>query len=423
MIVSIFDKCLGDDPSEPPPTYLKQIKLKAPESFDGTDDNDTFNVWLENLLCYLDTLRLRGLRHDQERSSFMRSCLTGKAAVWYQQTVTSPIRPLGHTTSRFDSIVGLYCRFVLTDQFTAAAKGFAGVRFEPHNGGVSRLYDQLVYYAEHMFQPPNEQAMKECIVEALPARFERELTISRGLHLQRRPLATFVSTAREIEEALDSFHSRRGDGVPSRPSTPSTVQPSSSAKGKHRTEPLRPSNSTVQPPHQELTARRDAWAPPRNHSNGTRGPVKFKDVSSRPTVPRAGPPSGQMKSIKCFKCGGVGHISTDPKCPQYRKDTHLHAQRIIEIGDTDESEDETRGALAQGDSAEGVTENDDDAPEEPPQSDYEDDYHLNYDSPEDADWNDGQEDDIQYFAMHIEPTFAHPDFEPETVPDSIVPDA
>lgn len=156
MIISIFDKCLKDDPDEPPPAYLKQVKLKLPESFNRKDNNDTFNMWLENLLCFFDTLQLRGPHLDKEHISFTWSCLTSKAAIWYQQTVTSPILPVATSMLHFDSIVGLYHWFILTDQFTMAAKGFAGVRFEPHNGRVLHLYGQLVYYAECMFQPPNE---------------------------------------------------------------------------------------------------------------------------------------------------------------------------------------------------------------------------------------------------------------------------
>ncbi|EJF57688.1 hypothetical protein DICSQDRAFT_173656 [Dichomitus squalens LYAD-421 SS1] len=127
MILSIFDKCLGEDPDEPLPPYLKQIKLKAPNPFDGKDDSDAFNVWLENLLSYLDTLSLRGPDLDIQRISFTRQCLTGEAAVWYQQTVTLPIWPVDRPMSHLESIIGLYRRFILTDQFAVAAREFASV--------------------------------------------------------------------------------------------------------------------------------------------------------------------------------------------------------------------------------------------------------------------------------------------------------
>ena len=407
MLISIFNKCLGDDPTEPPPTYLKQIKLKAPDSFDGTDDNDAFNVWLENLLCYLDVLRLRGPNHDKERIAFTRSSLTGKAAVWYQQTVTSPIRPVGHGLTHFESIVGLYRRFILTDQFAAAAKGFAAVRFEPHNGGVSRLYDQLVYFAERMFQPPNEMTMKERFIEALPGRIERVLTVSRGLHQRRDPLAVFVKSACEIEEAIEGFQSRRGDGSQSRPSAPTGTRPSSASKGKRRAGPPRLSNSTVQPPRQELPARRDTRPPPRAGNAGQRGPARFKDSSSKPTTFRAGPSTSQSKpTVKCYKCGGMGHISTDPKCPQYGKDTRLHAQRIVEIDDSEEEEPvpEEPNPEAEPDD---IIELEEEQLEELPLSDYEDDYPLDYESPDEIDWDGEPEGEEHYFAMHVEPTFTH----------------
>ena len=162
---------------------------------------------------------------------------------------------------------------------------------------------------------PNKMTMKERFIEALPGRIERVLTVSRGLHQRRDPLAVFVKSAREIEEAIEGFQSRRGDGSQSRPSAPTGTRPSSASKGKRRAGPPRPSNSTVQPPRQELPARRDTRPPPRAGNAGQRGPARFKDSSSKPTTFRAGPSTSQSKpTVKCYKCGGMGHISTDPKC-------------------------------------------------------------------------------------------------------------
>ncbi|TBU27404.1 hypothetical protein BD311DRAFT_807782 [Dichomitus squalens] len=347
MILSIFDKCLGEDPDEPLPPYLKQIKLKAPDPFDGKDDNDAFNVWLENLLSYLDTLRLRGPDLDVQRIFFTRQCLTGEAAVWYQQTVTSPIRPVDRPMSHLESIIGLYRCFILTDQFAVAAREFASVRFEPHNGGVLRLYDRLVYYVERMFQPPTQQDIKERFVAALPVSIERELTISRGLHIRRDDFATFVSAAREIEEAMASFRLCRGhDGSQQRTSTSTPPRHSSASKGKYRAD---------QPPSQQTPQPRPGGS---GHRPERKGQLFRKDGrphrqeaprqrQSKLTPPNIGSSGGNNPNVKCFKCGGQGHISTDPKCPQYGKSGRMYAQRIVDVDDSDGEADGSTQQIVQ----------------------------------------------------------------------------
>jgi Zinc knuckle len=35
------------------------------------------------------------------------------------------------------------------------------------------------------------------------------------------------------------------------------------------------------------------------------------------TSPQSG--KGDTSKYTCFKCGKIGHIATDPQCPQYKK--------------------------------------------------------------------------------------------------------
>ena len=102
----------------------------------------------------------------------------------------------------------------------------------------------------------------------------------------------------------------------------------------------------------------------------------------------------------------MGHISTDPKCPQYGKDTRLHAQRIVEIDDSEEEEPvpEEPNPEAEPDD---IIELEEEQLEELPLSDYEDDYPLDYESPDEIDWDGEPEGEEHYFAMHVEPTFTH----------------
>jgi Zinc knuckle len=52
----------------------------------------------------------------------------------------------------------------------------------------------------------------------------------------------------------------------------------------------------------------------------------------------AQPRKGDTSKLTCFKCGKVGHIATDPKCPQYKKSAQRQmfaAQVLDDRSDTD----------------------------------------------------------------------------------------
>ena len=119
----------------------------------------------------------------------------------------------------------------------------------------------------------------------------------------------------------------------------------------------------------------------------------------------------------------MGHILTDPKCPQYRKDNCLHAQRIIEVNNSgNEVEEKVPEEPPQEDDPENNDEGDELLEELPP-SDYEDEYPIRYDSPSEVDWDKGPQDNYQLYVMHVEPMFTNPDEEVEHVLMNIIYDA
>ena len=47
---------------------------------------------------------------------------------------------------------------------------------------------------------------------------------------------------------------------------------------------------------------------------------------------------GDTSKYTCFKCGKVGHIATNPKCPEYKKPTQRQMFTAQIIDDTSEND-------------------------------------------------------------------------------------
>ena len=118
---------IRDMVSEPPtseiPAYLKHAKLPLPATYDGSDDNDTFLVWLQQLLEYFVTLRLQGPEFEVTQLHLTAGALTGTAATWFYHNLQSPTR-LVRVWYFEDTIVQLHYRFIHKDPTQLAAQRF-----------------------------------------------------------------------------------------------------------------------------------------------------------------------------------------------------------------------------------------------------------------------------------------------------------
>ncbi|KAI0332917.1 hypothetical protein GY45DRAFT_1245773 [Cubamyces sp. BRFM 1775] len=110
-LLTMLDEQVGSDPTDEPPAYLKLTKLPAPPKYEGKDNADSFEVWLQSLLEYFGTLRLTGERFDKDRLLLASNSLGDNAAIWYYNMVKSPTREKTDWTFK-EAIVGLYRRFI-----------------------------------------------------------------------------------------------------------------------------------------------------------------------------------------------------------------------------------------------------------------------------------------------------------------------
>ncbi len=54
QILKLFVSMLGDDPDEPIPGFVESAKPPIPSKYNGREDNEAFNVWLQQVLTYFN---------------------------------------------------------------------------------------------------------------------------------------------------------------------------------------------------------------------------------------------------------------------------------------------------------------------------------------------------------------------------------
>jgi hypothetical protein len=83
-----------------------------------------------------------------------------------------------------------------------------------------------------------------------------------------------------------------------------------------------------------------------SHGHGhSSGPLR----QSKPGVPKTDQGPRDNKLVECYRCHQIGHISTDPKCPQHPSRTgrpRFNAQRVIE--DKPEGDEEIQNKQPEG---------------------------------------------------------------------------
>ncbi len=371
-ILELFVSMLGDNPDEPIPGFVKSAKPPIPSKYNGKDDNEAFNVWLQQVLTYFDLHRIRGDQHEDDRLRMTAFFLEGDAGEWYQRTVIAGTSSSYQIVSYKEAIVAMYRRFIITDIYDLAERRFEAIRYDESKGGVSHLYDQMIHYKDRMFSPPTEYELNKKFVNALPRYLRYQLTVSRGLHVRTNTFAQFVNTAKVLEDATRALDSR-GESSDMRKNDKkvSVSKPThSSHKGKQR-EQYRPSSNTpsrfannqrgVYPSGSNVRFDSRTQAPSasaqrreaRPNNQGT--PHTRPSASTGPPRPQSASAAPQGGAIVCFKCHKPGHKSNDPACPQYVKPRQFFAGRIVSEDEDDPTRDHDHGGEADDEGTESDT--------------------------------------------------------------------
>ena len=92
---------------------IKGLRIRLPDAYEGKDDFDKLDSWLQGLLQYFKLHRLTEGDRDSDRIMLTGSCLKGKAERWYSHKVERPSRII--CDWMFESLlIGLFHTFITT---------------------------------------------------------------------------------------------------------------------------------------------------------------------------------------------------------------------------------------------------------------------------------------------------------------------
>ena len=172
-------------------------------------------------------------------------------------------------------------------------------------------------WAGRLTQYPDEYSFKRRLLNGLPSDLRYHLALYDGVSAEHSSINEIVSKARHLEKTLISIRSGRRTEGQSMPGTPGNTgaTPQRSERSSNRP---RPSN----PPTRRQSGRTNDKTNLQPQRTGS------KPVPTKPPQPG----KGDTSKLTCYKCGKVGHIATDPKCPQYKKPTQcqMFAAQVID---------------------------------------------------------------------------------------------
>ncbi|KAJ7688279.1 hypothetical protein B0H17DRAFT_1180624 [Mycena rosella] len=271
---SIIRKIVAREVGEPLslPPHIKPPKVDAPAKYSGVDDLDAFMKFIEMICTWIRSQMLCGYEPaiDNFRLTMLKTHLSGDALDWFIET----------RMTFTDALCAMHQRFVTTSNAERATVAFDAVRYNDTTGPEG-FAEALIKRANQMAHVPGEFVVNQRFLAGLPQTIRYKLRVNWQMTAEYTPL------------------------------TP--CEPTRANSGKYC--PKNPPRKLRWPhPVQQLTA---------------------------PTMPLARcmvPPAPNPQSTRsedsrtCFKCGGLGHIASNPKCPRFHEPMPLRlgAQRVIE---------------------------------------------------------------------------------------------
>jgi len=307
---------------------LKGLRAKMPDAYEGEDDFDCLEKWLHGLLRFMKIHRLTGVDKDMDRILVMGTTLRGRAKRWFSQEVEHPRRIIRDWT--FESVViVLYRTFITTATSRKAMQHYMNIKYT-QEVGITTFYSELLQWAGRLAEYPDVYSFKRRIFGSLPGEFRQHLALFKNISPEISTIDQIVQETRHLEQTLTSLKvGRSTDRQPVLADAQSGLQRSTRPQDDQcyqrpcnlidRRQQRRNSSST------EVRNKKSASM----QTSGDRG----KNVPSNLSAPK-----GDTSKMTCYKCGKMGHIATDPKCPQYKKPERrqLYATQVID----DRSENE-----------------------------------------------------------------------------------
>ena len=297
-IVDKIDLNVGMNPlTGAPREHLRNIKIPvATVPYDGANNLQVFNTWLNEVLLYCSTYELTGPARDRTRTNAISSALAGEARLWYHTIGDLPDRP--HTFKGW--ILALHARFVTRRAALTAQHEFDSCEYSPELG-VQAFYHQLVMLNTTLSEPFDEPALSRKLLHSVPIRLIDYAIKARECSPGVTPLEVWVAELSHIEhseEVTKLLHKERN--------------------AESRTRAIASTSST---PSRTRNDRSGRTAPAKASSYPTGDSKPLQVVSTvtpyRSTSGATGAgPTRTFASNACHACGQVGHYRGDPKCPK-----------------------------------------------------------------------------------------------------------
>ena len=175
------------------PNNLPEIKglwAKLPEAYDGKDDFDYLDRWLQGLLRFFKIYCLTGADKDIDQVLVTGTCLKGKAERWFSHEVEYP----NHRTCdwMFESvIIALYHAFITTTTAQKAMEKYLNVKYS-NAEGILGFHHNLVMWARWLAQHPDNYSFKQRIMNSLLSDCLYHLTIYNKLTAKHSSIEDIV---------------------------------------------------------------------------------------------------------------------------------------------------------------------------------------------------------------------------------------
>ncbi|KDQ59354.1 hypothetical protein JAAARDRAFT_192858 [Jaapia argillacea MUCL 33604] len=312
---------------------LKNLKVPAPELYNGQDDIDIFEEWLQKLLRWLCLYRITGPELDYERLQILGQYVKGLAADWYNQEVDAPYRRV-RAWSFESAIVGLHRRFLHKATAQHAVDKFYACKFSCSDG-VASYYNNLLKHASRMVERPDDYTLRRKFLCGLPTNIAELLLHSRNISAEHSPVELILEEAIQMESSnrfLWSYQHQSTEETVNRSSRPEVSQNSTSNAVKHNSGSNSGAHKVIkvvrfcgnQRPSGSRFFDSVCQDTPGQNRDQPRPSFAAKPDEKKPAA------SGNSKGVTCFKCGCTGRYANDCQSSGSKPTEQMYAAQRVE---------------------------------------------------------------------------------------------
>jgi len=190
--------------------------------------------------------------------------------------------------------------------------------------GITTFYSKLLQWAGQLAEYPDVYSFKRRIFRSLPGKFCQHLALFKNISSEISTIDQIVQETQYLEQTLTSL--KVGCSTNRQP-----VLADAQSGLQRSTRPQ--DDQCYQRLHNPIDRQQQ-------HRNSSSTEVRNKKSASmqasgdcgKNVPPNLSAPKGDTSKMMCYKCGKLGHIATDPKCPQYKKPERrqLYATQVVD---------------------------------------------------------------------------------------------